>query len=415
MFLGSVTQLACNAITSQVSSFFTKKIITPYVLKPLGLEDNSIAQSISSAAVSASLAGLSLAGAVAISAYAGPAGFSYYGAYSTSYLLTQLTNLFANSAIYYGLDSGVQVVDKCLVNPVLSYLQLDGTNIGFAITALEKLGIMVAASHLNDKLFNSALIDTSYQNLQDKLVAISDLKNISSIRDGANQIIEQSTVIAQNPAIQQLNADIAGEFQVVSQAWKQIDTVGLVNLSTQSQAISDESVGLVQNTIKAAKDLSIVASNLKSLNAQTIGGFWYQASSYFGTAFDYLISNPLSYIVQGYGQLFPTKNLDSFVSKSIASVAGMQGMFALISGINSIMTRNSIEQDAKIQSELVVNQIKQAFALSEEQVKIIQSNSLKETALKVYIETGMRIDGFDQEIYDVYAEMMNNQALEYNA
>ena len=211
--------LACQFIGGKVSSYIHNKIINPYILKPIGLGDSDFAATASTTAISAGLAGLSLLGATAAAAYAGPVGISYYGGYGATWALSQLTSIFVGGAISGVLSGAVQMTDKCLLNPALHYLELDGTNTDFVIKTIEKVGISVAAAHLASEFLAGSAFDTSYKLVQDKMIGISNLKSVASLAIITDNRILDAGLIKEIPGVQVLDGEVGRKFIVENAAW----------------------------------------------------------------------------------------------------------------------------------------------------------------------------------------------------
>ena len=400
--------LACQFIGGKVSSYIHNKIINPYILKPIGLGDSDFAATASTTAISAGLAGLSLLGATAAAAYAGPVGISYYGGYGATWALSQLTSIFVGGAISGVLSGAVQMTDKCLLNPALHYLELDGTNTDFVIKTIEKVGISVAAAHLASEFLAGSAFDTSYKLVQDKMIGISNLKSVASLAIITDNRILDAGLIKEIPGVQVLDGEVGRKFMVENAAWTQAKTsaedfdnvANLTAAATQVGPVTNETLAQTKALVDAANKVAKMHYEFSDLKAQAAGGIIYNIFSSIGTGLDYLVVKPFSYIDHGFSTLFPSAN-DSIITNKVATISGMTAITGALGGFGAAITRNEIETTIKSNIEAGINQLKAVYPnqFTDAQLSLLADNALRDEAIKVYHKDGLRIDGFDQQLY----------------
>ncbi len=154
MFGEFVGNIISQNIGIGITSYINQKVITPYILTPLGMSENRTAQDVSNIMMSSGLAGLSLAGAVFMAPYVGITRSSCYVWYFGTYLLNGLANTFLSSAAFSTILGVTALSNDHIVDPLLHRFDLEGSKVGFIAKAIGKISVTLAVANLADRLLS---------------------------------------------------------------------------------------------------------------------------------------------------------------------------------------------------------------------------------------------------------------------
>lgn len=432
-FAWGAMSLYGNAISqfvgSTISGTIHEKIVTPYIIKPLGLEDSLLAKTISNTTISAGLACLSLAGATAAAACVGPVGAPYYLSYFAS-ILSHFSSIFLGSAINNALGGVAELADKHIIKPSLQHFELDGTNVEFAIGLVKNIGIMAGSSWVASKLLNGSSFDINHKAVQDKLKGIHNLQLVEKINPAiTNQLTTASNLKDQlqdavqgNPELTQKFNDAAAKLNLAKPAWEnlQVSRDNLIIAAQQAGPIANQTLIDTKAVFESAAKVSESYALLSSLKSEVDGGYLHLVGKYLGAGLS-TIALPFSYLWEGSKVLFPS-DPDSVISTTTSGIALRSVVGSGLQAFQKAEVKSTLENQARNSISESINQYKALYPSITEQEWALKANkAFQDAAIKAYAHHGLRIGDFNQEDYKAYqtyleqAQMQQKMLMDYLA